>query len=50
MGSVLFWLDADYRLRGVSQKQATQAGRWAQEFVTTLEEEAHSGPGVPDTR
>ncbi len=29
-------LDADYRLKGVSQKQATQAVRWAQEFVATL--------------
>ncbi len=42
-------LDADYRLKGVSQKQATQAVRWAQEFVTALGEEAPSGPDVPDT-
>jgi uncharacterized protein len=42
-------LDADYRLKGVSQKQATQAVRWAQEFVTALGEEASSGPDVPDT-
>ncbi|MGH9426546.1 MAG: HEPN domain-containing protein [Terriglobia bacterium] len=32
-------LDADYRLKGVSQKQATQAVRWAQEFVTAITEE-----------
>jgi mannitol/fructose-specific phosphotransferase system IIA component len=29
-------LDADYRPKGVSLKQATQVVRWAQEFVATL--------------
>ncbi|SRR5216684_4916846 len=41
-------LDADYRLKGVSQKQATQAVRWAREFVTSIEEAAN-GTDVPDT-
>ena len=41
-------LDADYRLKGVSQKQATQAVRWAREFVTAIEEAAN-GTDVPDT-
>jgi hypothetical protein len=29
-------LDADYRPKGVSLKQAAQVVRWAQEFVATL--------------
>jgi uncharacterized protein (UPF0332 family) len=29
-------LDADYRLKGVSRKQAAQAVRWAEEFITAL--------------
>ncbi len=37
-------LDADYRTKGVSLKQATQIVRWAQEFVTAIIEEASSGP------
>jgi uncharacterized protein (UPF0332 family) len=32
-------LDADYRPKGISQRQAAQAVRWAQEFVTALTEE-----------
>src|SRR5713101_8760803 len=42
-------LDADYRLNGVSQKQSTQAVRWAREFVTSFEEAAN-GRDVPDSR
>ena len=36
-------LDADYRLKGVSQKQATQAVGWAQEFVAAITEETTNG-------
>ena len=32
-------LDADYRGKGISQRQAAPAVRWAQEFVTALTEE-----------
>ena len=42
-------LDADYRPRGVSQRQATHAVRWAQEFITAVIEEISDGsdnPGV----
>ena len=37
-------LDADYRTKGVSLKQATQIVRWAREFVTVITKEASSGP------
>lgn len=40
-------LDADYRPRGVSQRQATQAVRWAQEFITAVIEETSDGPDNP---
>lgn len=40
-------LDADYRLKGVGQRQATQAVRWAQEFVTAVTEETSHGPNSP---
>jgi uncharacterized protein (UPF0332 family) len=40
-------LDADYRLKGVSQRQATQVVRWAQEFVTAVLEETSYGPNNP---
>ena len=43
-------LDADYRLKGVSQKQATQAVRWAQEFVAALGKETSHGRNDPDIR
>ncbi len=36
-------LDADYRRKGVSQNQATQVVRWAQEFMATLTEETPDG-------
>jgi uncharacterized protein (UPF0332 family) len=40
-------LDADYRLKGVSQKQATQTVRWAQEFLAAIAEEvSHGIPGT----
>jgi uncharacterized protein (UPF0332 family) len=29
-------LDADYRLKGVSQSQATQTVHWAEEFVAAI--------------
>lgn len=29
-------LDADYRVKGISQNQAVQAVRWANEFVTAV--------------
>lgn len=41
-------LDADYRLKGVSQKQATQAVRWAQEFVAAIAQEVSHGTDDPD--
>lgn len=37
-------LDADYRFKGVTQRQAAQAVRWAQEFVTAIVEETSHGP------
>ena len=40
-------LDADYRLKGVSQRQATQAVRWAQEFVKAVTEETSHGSDSP---
>lgn len=40
-------LDADYRLKGVSQRQATQAVGWAQEFVRAITEETPHGPHSP---
>ena len=40
-------LDADYRLKGVSQRQATQAVRWAQEFIIAVTEETTHGPDSP---
>lgn len=43
-------LDADYRLKGVSQKQATQAVRWAQEFVAAITEEGSDGTEEPDSQ
>jgi len=42
-------LDADYRLKGVSQKQATQTVRWAQEFVAVITEEVSHGTDNPGT-
>jgi uncharacterized protein (UPF0332 family) len=42
-------LDADYRLKGVSLKQANQAVHWAQEFVTAIAKESSSGPDIPHT-
>jgi uncharacterized protein (UPF0332 family) len=43
-------LDADYRLKGVSQKQTTQAVRWAQELVAALGKETSHGRNDPDLR
>jgi uncharacterized protein (UPF0332 family) len=40
-------LDADYRLKGVSQRQATQTVRWAQEFVAAVTEETSHGTDSP---
>jgi uncharacterized protein (UPF0332 family) len=40
-------LDADYRPRGVSQRQAIQAVRWAQEFIAAVTEEVSYGPNNP---
>ena len=42
-------LDADYRFKGVSQSQATQAVRWTEEFVATITAEVSHGPDNPDT-
>jgi uncharacterized protein (UPF0332 family) len=36
-------LDADYRLKGVSYKQAAQTIRWTQEFVTAISQETSHG-------
>ena len=36
-------LDADYRLKGASKRQATQAVLWAQEFVAAIIEEVSHG-------
>jgi uncharacterized protein (UPF0332 family) len=36
-------LDADYRAKGISRRQAAQAVRWAQEFVIALTEEVSHG-------
>ena len=41
-------LDADYRLKGVSQKPATPAVRWAQELVAALGTETAHGRNDPD--
>ena len=41
-------LDADYRPKGISQRQATQAVGWAQEFVTALSEEISHGGHNPN--
>jgi uncharacterized protein (UPF0332 family) len=41
-------LDADYRPRGISQRQATQVVRWAQEFVAALTEEVSHGGDDPN--
>ena len=43
-----FRLDANYRPRGISQRQAIQAIRWAREFVTTSTEEGSHGRDEPD--
>jgi uncharacterized protein (UPF0332 family) len=43
-------LDADYRPKGISQRQAIRAVRWAQEFVTALTEEVPHDRDDPDTR
>lgn len=40
-------LDADYRPRGVSQRQAIQAVHWAQEFIAAVTEEVSHGPNNP---
>lgn len=36
-------LDADYRLKGVSKRLATQAVLWAQEFVAAIIKEVSHG-------
>jgi uncharacterized protein (UPF0332 family) len=41
-------LDADYRPKGISQRQAIQAVQWAQEFVTALTEEVARGRDDPN--
>lgn len=41
-------LDADYRPKGISQRQATQTVRWAQEFVAALTEEVSHGGDDPN--
>lgn len=41
-------LDADYRPKGISQRQAIQAVRWAQAFVTALTEEVSRGRDDPN--
>jgi uncharacterized protein (UPF0332 family) len=38
-GALQLRLHADYRPKGMSRRQAAQAVRWAQEFVTALTEE-----------
>ena len=42
-------LDADYRFKGVSQSQATQAVRWTEEFVAAITAEVTHGTDNPDT-
>jgi uncharacterized protein (UPF0332 family) len=42
-------LDADYRLKGISQHQAMQAVRWAQEFLAAVTEEVSHGTDEPGT-
>jgi uncharacterized protein (UPF0332 family) len=42
-------LDADYRFKGVSQSQATQAVRWAEAFVAAITTEVPHGTDNPDT-
>jgi uncharacterized protein (UPF0332 family) len=41
-------LDADYRPKGISQRQAAQAVRWAQEFAAALIEEVSHGRDDPN--
>jgi uncharacterized protein (UPF0332 family) len=36
-------LDADYRIKGVSQRQATQGVRWAEEFLAAVTREISHG-------
>ncbi|HEV8713814.1 MAG TPA: HEPN domain-containing protein [Candidatus Binatia bacterium] len=43
-------LDADYRVKGVSQKQAAQVVHWAQELIAVVIKEVSSGPDIPDSR
>jgi hypothetical protein len=40
--------DADYRPKGIRQRQAIQVVRWAQEFVTALTEEVSRGRDDPN--
>jgi hypothetical protein len=42
-------LDADYRFKGVSQSQATQAVRWAEAFVAAITAEVTHGTENPHT-
>ena len=42
-------LDADYRFKGVSQSQATQAVRWTEAFVAAITVEVSHGTDNPDT-
>src|SRR5712691_6113644 len=41
-------LDADYRFKGVSQSQATQAVRWAEAFIAAITAEVFHGTYDPD--
>jgi uncharacterized protein (UPF0332 family) len=43
-------LDADYRLTGVSQQQATRAVHWTQSFVAMIQEEVSHGTDHPERR
>ena len=46
--TLLLRLDADYRLKGVSRRQATRAIRYAREFVTRIAEETSHDTATPD--
>ena len=43
-------LDADYRLKGVSLGQATQAVRWARDFVSAVASEVSDGATDPEAQ
>lgn len=45
-----FRLDADYRPKGISHRQATQAVRWAKEFVAALSQGDPHGKNDQDIK